>query len=201
MASSYGQDASKSALQSAYEAVSAQIAPRHAERVDREVRIHFTAMAAYREAPLVLAYITYRDEFDTTALIERAWKDGKRVAVPVCDRGKLVFYEIETLEGMRIGSRGVLEPDPAACTPVDSADFEGSICLVPGLVFDADGYRVGYGAGYYDTFLADYPGTKVGLVRTMRISSNPLPHDDHDVPMDLLVSDGSVWVCDRASER
>ena len=197
MASTYGQDASKSALESAYEAVELQLAPKHAERVDREGRIHFTAMAAYRTAPLILAYVTYRNEMDTTPIIERAWKDGKRVAVPVCDRGKLVFYEIDTLEGMHMGSRGVQEPDPASCKPVDEADFEGSICLVPGLVFDAEGYRIVYGAGYYDNFLADYPGLKVGLVRTLRISSNPLPHDDHDVPMDVLVSDGSVWVCDR----
>lgn len=197
MASTYGEDASKSALRSAYQAVAAQLAPQHAERVDREVRMHFTAMAAYRNAPLILAYITYRNELDTTPVIEKAWKDGKRVAVPVCDRGKLVFYEIDTLEGMRAGSRGVLEPDPAVCTPLKEEDFEGSICLVPGLVFDADGYRIGYGAGYYDNFLADYPGLKVGLVRALRISSNPLPHDDHDVPMDVIVSDGSVWVCNR----
>ena len=89
MASSYGEDASKSALRSSYEAVSAKLAPAHAERVDREIRIHFTAMAAYRKAPLILAYVTYRDEMDTTPLIKKAWKDGKRVAVPVCDRGKL----------------------------------------------------------------------------------------------------------------
>ena len=197
MASTYGQDASKSALQSAFEAVELQLAPQHAERVDREVRMHFTAMGAYRSASLILAYVTYRNEMDTTELIERAWKDGKRVALPVCDRGKLVFYEVETLEGLHMGSRGVKEPDPADCIEVDPDDFEGSICLVPGLVFDAEGYRIGYGAGYYDNFLADYPGLKVGLVRTLRISGNPLPHDDHDVPMDVLVSDGSVWVCDR----
>ena len=197
MASTYGEDASKSALRSAYQAVETQLAPAHAERVDREVRIHFTAMKAYQKAPLILAYITYRNEMDTTLVIERAWKDGKRVAVPVCDRGKLVFYLIDTLEGMRAGSRGVLEPNPAKCTMVDEADLADSICLVPGLVFDAEGYRIGYGAGYYDNFLADYPGLKVGLVRTLRISSNPLPHDDHDVPMDVLVSDGSVWMCNR----
>ena len=200
MASAYGEDASKSALRSAYEAVEMQLAPAHAERVDREVRTHFTAMAMYRKASLILAYITYRNEMDTIPLIRQAWKDGKRVAVPVCDRGKLVFYEIDTLEGLRAGSRGVLEPDPNSSVPVSKDDFEGSICLVPGLVFDSEGYRIGYGAGYYDNFLTDYPGTKVGLVRTLRISNNPLPHDDHDVPMDVLVSDGAVWMCKRSSK-
>ena len=199
MASSYGEDASKSALRSAYEAVETKIAPAHAERVDREIRMHFTAMAAYREAELILAYVTYRDEMDTTPLIERAWQDGKRVAVPVCYKGKLYFYEIDTLEGMRAGSRGALEPNPEGLTPVADEDLPGSICLVPGLVFDSEGYRIGYGAGYYDEYLATYPGLKVGLVRGMRISSNPLPHDDHDVPMDVLVSEGSVWMCDRTA--
>ncbi|MBP3894405.1 MAG: 5-formyltetrahydrofolate cyclo-ligase [Atopobiaceae bacterium] len=198
MASTYGEDASKSALRSAYEAVEMQLAPAHAERVDREVRTHFTAMATYRKTPLILAYVTYRNEYDTEALIHKAWKDGKRVALPVCDRGRLVFYEIDSLEGLHAGSRGVLEPDPKACSPIDEADFADSICLVPGLVFDAEGYRIGYGAGYYDNFLADYPGVKVGLVRALRISSNPLPHDDHDIPMDVLVSDGAVWKCKRA---
>ena len=197
MASTYGEDASKSALRSAYQAVEQQLAPKHAERLDKEVRMHFTAMASYRNASLILAYVTYRNELDTAPIIQRAWKDGKRVAVPVCDKGKLVFYEIDSLEGMRAGSRGVLEPDPATCIAIDEADLEGSICLVPGLVFDSEGYRIGYGAGYYDNFLATYPGLKVGLVQTLRISSNPLPHDDHDVPMDILVSDGAVWMCDR----
>lgn len=200
MASSYGQDASKSALQSAYEAVEQQLTPSFAERVDREIRLHFSSMGAYRKAPLILAYVTYRNEMDTVPFIERAWKDGKRVAVPVCDQGRLVFYEIDSLDNMHRGSRGVMEPDPKDCVAVAEDDLVDSICLVPGLVFDAEGYRVGYGAGYYDEFLANYPGLKVGLVRTMRISSNPLPHDDHDVPMDVLVSDGSVWVCDRSKK-
>ncbi|MGN0075726.1 MAG: 5-formyltetrahydrofolate cyclo-ligase, partial [Parafannyhessea sp.] len=73
-----------------------------------------------------------------------------------------------------------------------------SICLVPGLVFDAEGYRIGYGAGYYDDFLAGYPGLKVGLARTMQISGNPLPRDAHDVPVDAIVSDGAVWRARRA---
>lgn len=198
MASTYGEDASKSALRSAYEAVAARLAPAHAERLDAEARLHFRSMAAYRDSVLVLAYVTYRDEMDTTELIERAWSDGKRVAVPVLEKGRLGFYEVSSLEGMHVGARGVLEPDPSECAAVDPADFERSVCLVPGLVFDAQGYRIGYGAGYYDDFLADYPGLKVGLVRTLRISSNPLPHDGHDVPVDVLVSDGSIWFCDRA---
>ena len=76
MASTYGEDASKSALQSAYEAVEQQLTPAHAERVDREIRTHFVDLGAYRAAPVLLAYVTYRNEMDTTELIARAWRDG-----------------------------------------------------------------------------------------------------------------------------
>ncbi|SDC37696.1 5-formyltetrahydrofolate cyclo-ligase, partial [Parafannyhessea umbonata] len=75
-----------------------------------------------------------------------------------------------------------------------------SVCLVPGLVFDAEGHRIGYGAGYYDNFLAGYAGTKVGLARGIQISSNPLPHDDHDVAVDVIVSDGAIWRCRREED-
>ena len=56
---------------------------------------------------------------------------------------------------------------------------------------------MGYGAGYYDEFLAFYPGDKVGIVRSVQVSSNSLPHDDHDIPVDVLVTEGSIWQCRR----
>jgi 5-formyltetrahydrofolate cyclo-ligase len=79
----------------------------------------------------------------------------------------------------------------------ESVDLANSLCLVPGLCFDAEGYRVAYAAGYIDNFLASYAGLKVSLARTVQISSNPLPHDDHDVPVDVLISDGAIWQCRR----
>jgi 5-formyltetrahydrofolate cyclo-ligase len=94
------------------------------------------------------------------------------------------------------GARG-LSRKPVDGKPLGTVDMLGSICLVPGLVFDGEGYRVGYGAGYYDEFLAYYPGDKVGLVRSVQVSSNPLPHDDHDVAVDVLVTEGSIWRCRR----
>ena len=91
---------------------------------------------------------------------------------------------------------GVLEPVcGTGVAPVNGDELEESVCLVPGLVFDSKGYRVGYGAGYYDNFLSHYRGTKIGLARTMQLSGNPLPSDPHDVPVDVIVSDGAVWMC------
>lgn len=201
MASSYGEDASRDALRNGYLSVMAGTSPAFRERLDGEISLHLTACPAYRDADVVLAYVAYRDEIDTRAIIERAWSDGKVVALPRCVGGprSLEFYPVASLDGLSMGARGVLEPPVGGdVAPLATEDMLGSICLVPGLVFDGEGYRVGYGAGYYDNFLSFYPGTKVGLARSIQISSNPLPHDEHDVTVDVIVSDGAVWMCRKA---
>ena len=198
MASSYGEDASKQALRNGYLSLSSNMSPALRRRVDAEVRDHLKACPAYREASLVLAYVPFRDEVATRGIIEDAWDAGKTVALPRCVGGSrsLAFYSVGSLDGLRRGSCGVLEPVcGTGVAPVNGDELEESVCLVPGLVFDSKGYRVGYGAGYYDNFLSHYRGTKIGLARTMQLSGNPLPSDPHDVPVDVIVSDGAVWMC------
>lgn len=200
MASSRGEDASKDALRESYIKIGIGLSPSHRERLDADVRMHLRALPEYRRADLVLAYVAFHEEMDTSAIVRSCLADGKRVALPRCVPGpvSLEFYEVDGLDGLAPGARGVLEPRVRrGQSPLTSAQMVGSICLVPGLVYDAEGHRIGYGAGYYDNFLRFYPGTKVGLARTMQVSSNPLPHDGHDVPVDVIVSDGAIWRCRR----
>lgn len=197
MASSYGQDASKSALRAEYLTLCKNL-PRHfTTRVDKSVCTMLRMLDLYRTASLVLAYVSFHEEIDTLPIIRNAFHDGKRVALPVLGPHdtKLRFYEITSTYKVQRGGRGLLRPPTPDAQPLGLEDFLGSVCLVPGLVFDAEGYRVGYGAGYYDEFLQFYPGNKVGLVRSVQVSSNPLPHNDHDLPVDVLVTEGSVWRC------
>lgn len=196
MASSYGSDASKSALQAEYLNLCKNMPRNFSTRVDRSVCVMLRMLDVYRKASLVLAYVPFHEEIDTTPIIRNAFKDGKRVALPVLGADtKLRFYEITSLAQVKRSGRGLMEPPTPDAQPLGLEDFLGSVCLVPGLVFDGEGYRVGYGAGYYDEFLQFYPGHKVGLVRSVQVSSNPLPHDDHDIAVDVLVTEGSVWRC------
>lgn len=163
---------------------------------DRTVSAMLRMLPEYRKASLLLAYVSFHEEIDTRGIIRQAWRDGKRVALPVLTKGgSLDFYVVDALDRLLPGSRGLDQaPDPDEL-PLTTSDFLGSVCLVPGLVFDGEGYRVGYGAGYYDNFLQFYPGEKVGLVRSVQVSSNPLPRNPHDVPVDSLVTEGSIWRC------
>mgnify|MGYP001680655501 FL=1 len=200
VASSYGEDASKSALRDGYLAVQHGMTPSHKRRVDADILRHLSSFKAYRSAPLILAYYPCRGEIDVMPVIKRTLADGRRVALPrhVGGESSLEFRVISTLDGLVAGACGALEPPAWLGEPVvDVGELRDAVCLVPGLVFDARGYRIGYGAGYYDNFLVGFGGLKLGLVRALQISGNPLPIDGHDIAVDVLVSESAIWRCHR----
>ena len=130
-------------------------------------------------------------EVDTRELIRQALADGKRVGVPRCIDGTrlMEFYEIGSLDDLEKRTFGVLEPVPERCALI--TDFSKSICVVPALLYDLSGYRIGYGGGYYDRFLAHYPGYKVGVTYVKCIRRRIL-HGRYDVPVSALVTERYV---------
>ncbi len=202
MASSYGEDASKGALRNGYSALQLRMSPSHRSRVDRDVLLHAKVLKEIRTAPLLLAYFPSREEIDDRPLIREALNAGRKVALPRHIDGdvSLEYRLVESLDGLLPGACGADEPDPRTCPVVGEDQMADAVCLVPGLVFDARGYRIGYGAGYYDNFLKTFHGLKIGLVRALQVSGNPLPIDEHDEPVDLLVSDSAVWQCRREED-
>ena len=196
MASSNGSDADKKSLRVLY--LNQRNAVPETLRAPQDGRIleRLEALEAFADANLLLSYVSHGTEIDTRPLMERWLAKGKRLAVPrVNKEGRaLEFCEIDSLDVLVKGTYGILEP--ACDLPfLDVYTMAGSVCLVPGLVFDGDGQRIGYGGGYYDSFLPMYPGTKIGLARTWQLSNNPLPVSVHDVPVDMVVSETATWRC------
>ncbi|MGN0070407.1 MAG: 5-formyltetrahydrofolate cyclo-ligase [Atopobiaceae bacterium] len=190
MPSSCGFDADKTALRQQYLIMRRATSSVVRKDADMRIREAVEALPEYEAADLVLAYVSFADEIDTHRIIEDALAEGKTVAVPKCMKGHtLSFYTISSLADLVPGVMGILEPVPDKEHLVTPAMCKGSVCLVPGLVFDGEGYRIGYGAGYYDRFLAFYMGEKLGLARSMQVSSNPLPRGAHDIHVDTLVTD------------
>ena len=196
VASSYGTDADKSSLRSNYLRVRRTIPARLRLSSDEAIRSALRGFDVFRRAPIVLTYVSFGPEVDTRALIGELLAEGRRVAVPRVEREthKMVFCEIGSLDELSPGTMNILEP-PADAPALTVPQMVFTCCLVPGLVFDGAGHRVGYGGGYYDRFLSFYPGNKIGLARVTQLSSNPLPVGEHDVPVDFLVSEGTVWGC------
>lgn len=193
MASSCGTDADKGSLRAHYLAFRARLPRSVREAADAGIAERLLAIPEVKAAPVVLSYVSFGSEVDTLDVIGGLLAQGRRVAVPRCDEAahSMAFYEIRSLSELAPGAHGILEP-LAAKVPLRTSEMVGSACMVPGLTFDASGRRIGYGGGYYDRFLAFYPGHKVGLCRSCQLSCVELPHDANDVPVDFVVTEAGV---------
>ena len=113
----------------------------------------FLATDLYRQAKSVYGYLPYNQEVRTVPILEQAIRDGKRVAVPKVYGDEMKFLWMEDLSAVSDGYAGI--PEPTADGPV--ADDPNALVLMPGLAFDPQGHRIGYGGGFYDKFLASEP--------------------------------------------
>lgn len=156
--------------------------------MDSEIQSRFLTLRQYSACSTVFTYVSKDIEVDTFAIIRAAWANGKRVAVPKCipNTRDMAFYYITKIEDLEPGAFGVMEPNESKCEKV--TDYSKGLCIVPGLSFDAEGYRLGYGKGYYDRFLATFNGDTVGLCYSSCIKWK-LPHGYYDRPVDMIVTD------------
>lgn len=117
---------------------------------DEKICARVLALREYAACSTLLTYVSLPIEVDTLRLISHAFADGKKVAAPRCVEGthEMEFYEISSMDDLARQTFGVLEPVRERCRRL--TDFSGSVCLVPALAYDRAGYRLGYGAGYYD---------------------------------------------------
>ena len=115
---------------------------------DRSERLAelFRTSQLYREAEAIYGYLPYNQEVRTVPMLEQALRDGKRVAVPKVFGDEMKFIWMDDLSLVENGYAGI--PEPIADGPV--ADDSSALVLMPGLAFDPEGHRIGYGGGFYD---------------------------------------------------
>ena len=137
----------------------------------------------YRSARSIYGYLPYNQEVRTVPMLEQALRDGKRVAVPKCYGDEMRFLWMEDLSQVEKGYAGI--PEPVADGPV--ADDETALVLMPGLAFDREGHRIGYGGGFYDKFLAG-EGTHptLALCYDFQIFDH-LETEKFDIPVDKVL--------------
>ena len=139
------------------------------------------------KASVVLAYYPVNDEINTLPIIEYALKEGKRVALPISNTEDhtLTFRFISSLDELVAGAYSIPEPPSNARPFVNEIN---SLCIVPGLCFDREGNRIGYGKGFYDRFLADFDGVTLGLCYSEFLLEE-IPTDENDRKVNIVVSD------------
>lgn len=145
----------------------------------------------YGRAECIALYSPSKNEVDTSLLLAEALKAGKMVLYPAVCGNRMTFHRIKQPDELREGAFGILEPcsEGVACKIA-----EIDLIVVPGVVFDLSGHRIGYGKGYYDRFLQNSGCTAnlVGLCHDFQLTEEPIPADIHDIPMGIIVSDKRI---------
>lgn len=173
----------KHELRSHIRSLKRQMTESEIEEKSEKLRLLFTATDAYRSAKALYGYMSYNQEVRTLPLLEQALRDGKRVAVPKCYGADMRFIWVDDLTKMEKSSCGI--PEPIADGPI--ADDETALVLMPGMAFDRQGRRIGYGGGYYDKFLAAEPEhPTVALCFDFQVVEQ-LPTEEFDIPVGLVL--------------
>lgn len=179
------------------------ILPEKREEWDRKISNIFLNSISYRFCDIILIYASTNDEISTSAIIEHSLANKKIVACPISNTGDntLSFRTIKSTSELYSSSYNILEPPG---TNPDFREFLNShktsgkknplaICVIPCLSYDPNGYRMGYGKGYYDRFLPAFEGTKIGLCYS-EFKADKLPKGKYDVKLDVIITEKGVTV-------
>jgi len=157
--------------------------PADVEEKSRILGEKFAASEAYKSAKTIYGYLPYNQEVRTVPMLERALLDGKRVAVPKVYGEEMKFIYLDDFSQVEKGYAGI--PEPVTNGPF--ADDPTALVLMPGLAFDPQGHRVGYGGGFYDRFLAAEPNhPTLALCYDFQVLPQ-LETEAFDIPVDTVL--------------
>jgi len=172
------------------------------ERFARAIVDKLAALPQYAAARSVLATMSIGSEWNTRPFLDRARADGKAIMLPRITDVKpkrLQLHRVGDLDrDLRPGVWDIPEPDPARCPEAGIAEVD--FALVPALAIDAEGFRLGYGAGYFDKLLAGRgPNTFCVTALPSPFVVDRLPHEPHDIRIHLIMSDAGAIAVKRAA--
>lgn len=158
------------------------------------IRQRLFQQTAWADAGTILSYLSFGSEVDTHKLLPEALQKSKRMVVPVCDATKqeLSLSELHRMGDLAPGPYGIYEPSPVWRKAVDPSEVE--LVLVPGIAFDRQGGRLGFGAGYFDKLLSRMPrAVRIGLAFSVQLLEESLPMEAHDIRMSFIVTEND-WI-------
>ncbi|MCT4544062.1 MAG: 5-formyltetrahydrofolate cyclo-ligase [Vallitalea sp.] len=137
----------------------------------------------------IFIYVSNFNEVDTSSIINKAWDDKKRVAVPKVCNNLIKFYYINSMQDLKKGKFNILEPT----TLIEGIPTDNSLFIMPGIVFDKNRNRIGFGGGYYDKYLFSYPNIfkKVAICYDYQLIDK-IPTDIHDVRPDYIFTESQI---------
>ncbi len=168
---------------------------------DEDILHQLQEMEGFKNCKRIFTYVSFESEIDTLSIIKEAFLLGKQVYIPKVEAHGIEFYEIKSLEGLHRSSYGILEPigskEHRFASLSTSKGLVENLMLLPGLAFDLSGNRIGYGAGYYDKYLALQPSDtfhKVALAYDFQVIER-VPAEEFDICADVIITPTSIYQC------
>lgn len=179
----------KKELRKHYKAL--RLSMKNKEQKDKCISENLINTDLYKNANTVLLYVSSEIEVSTYSIIADAFSQKKTVAVPRCNPVDctMEFYIISSFEDLSEGAYGIYEP-LENCKMVECDNM--SVCIVPGLSFDKDGYRLGFGKGYYDRYLSAFPGKSIGLCYDECFCEKTV-RDKFDKAVSVIVTETEIY--------
>ncbi len=170
----------------------AQLTLPEQETYSRQAAECFLRQDFYQNASVLFGYASFQQEIQTQAILQHAMLSGKRVALPKVHGCSMTFYYIRSWDELRSGYRGI--PEPPETNPVGK-EVRSALLLMPGLAFDQEFHRMGYGAGFYDAYLAKWQKAvsfyKAALAYEFQVLDR-IAAEPHDIPVDAIVTPAGV---------
>ncbi|SFL82136.1 5-formyltetrahydrofolate cyclo-ligase [Gracilibacillus orientalis] len=135
-------------------------------------------------------------EWDTEYLINKAWQQGKRIVIPKSNphNNSMAFYQYQAGDELENVWTDIWEPSISDALCIEKNQID--LMIVPGVVFNKQGFRIGYGGGFYDRYLQCYTGATVSLAADFQIVETIIP-ETHDKPVDILISNFGKIYCNH----
>lgn len=145
----------------------------------------------FKNADCIFAYIDCKNEVSTRAIINAAFDAGKRVAVPKVSGKEMDFFYISSFKDLKKGYQGIYEPEHADADCL--ASDKRALCIVPGVAFDKNRNRIGYGGGFYDRYFDKNPDLiKCALCFDSQITDE-IETDFYDKKVDIIITPSAIY--------
>ncbi|AAC07587.1 5-formyltetrahydrofolate cyclo-ligase [Aquifex aeolicus] len=155
-------------------------------RLSEKVISNLKSLPEFKKSKKVALYCPIKGEVDLTPLFPEVLKE-KELILPKVEGNEISLYRVHSPACLGVGAFGIMEPVEGERVNPEDVDF----IAVPGVAFDLEGYRLGFGKGYYDRLLKRVKGLKVGVAYSFQVFER-LPRDAWDIPVDVLVTEKNV---------
>ena len=152
----------------------------------------------FKDAEVILTYVDYQSEVMTSSLIARALLEGKKVYCPKVSGNDMDFYRISSLNDLKEGYKGIREPEAGeSFIDMQNLPDKKTLVIMPGVVFDMECHRIGYGKGFYDKFMTQMSENgmdfyKIGLAYECQLVDK-VPYEAHDISINIVVTENDIY--------